>query len=175
MEVYSRETFRDYRKIDGYDNYVISNYGEVFNTTSGRMLKNSIRQGYYGVSLCKNGERKSHIIHRLVAIHFIDNPENKTCVDHIDNDKLNNHISNLRYATISENAFNTGVNVVNTSGYKGVWFNKNRNKWYAEIKYKKKKIHLGCFSTKEQAITARREKAKELFKEYTNDCEKDDN
>jgi hypothetical protein len=176
METFSRETFRDYRKIDGYDNYVISNYGEVFNTTSGKVKKPQIsnRGGYYYVSLWKNNIEKKFLIHRIVALHFIENPELKPFVDHIDNIRTNNHISNLRWATNGENNFNSGVNVVNTSGHKGVHFRKDTQRWSAKIYYNKKAYNLGCFSTKEEAVKARRERAKELYGAYTHSCEKDD-
>jgi hypothetical protein len=176
MEVYSRETFRDYRRIEGYDNYVISNYGEVFNIKSGKTKKPSIinRGGYYYVSVYKNSKDKKFLIHRLVAIHFIDNPEGKECVDHIDGNVLNNHQSNLRWATHKQNMYNRKLPTTNTSGHKGVYWKKDKNKWRASIEYDKKKIHIGYYTNIEDAITARREKARELFGEYLNDCEKDD-
>lgn len=58
---------------------------------------------YWYVSLCKNNEVKYQSIHRLVAIAFIDNPECKAEVNHIDGDKQNNSIHNLEWTTRSEN------------------------------------------------------------------------
>jgi hypothetical protein len=49
-----------------------------------------------------------------------------------------------------------------------------KNKWRAEIEYNKKRIHIGYFTNKEDAINARRERAKELYGQYTHSCEKDD-
>lgn len=109
----------DYRLINGYDNYVISTDGKVFSKTrkkykllwirrSRKKLKDgTIRvQKYRTVNLCKNGVQKHFPIHRLLALHFIENPLNKPCVDHKDGDTFNNNLNNLRWATNSENSRN---------------------------------------------------------------------
>lgn len=60
--------------------------------------------GYLQIKLiAANGKRKNELIHRLVALHFIDNPESKPEVDHIDRDRQNNNANNLRWLTKSEN------------------------------------------------------------------------
>lgn len=72
-------------------------------------------------------------------------------VDHIDRDKCNNQRHNLRFATRSENQANKGVQVNNSSGYKGVTF--HHGKWQARIRYQGQRIHLGRFeSAKEAAL-----------------------
>ena len=58
---------------------------------------------YHRITLCKNGKTSRFQVHRLVAEHFIPNPENKPFVNHIDNNGLNNHIENLERCTHSEN------------------------------------------------------------------------
>ena len=71
--------------------------------------------GYLTVSLCKNGKKKSFRVNRLVAIAFIDNPDNKPQVNHKDGNKENNTVDNLEWCTCSENqihAFKTGLNKV---------------------------------------------------------------
>ena len=84
-------------------------------------------------------------IHRLVALAFIPNLNNKKTVDHIDNVKSNNNINNLRWATKNEQAMNVGISKRNTSGYKGVEWNKQTNKWRACITINGNTIHLGFF------------------------------
>lgn len=64
-------------------------------------------KGHMCVGLYKNGRGWKPLIHRLVAEHFIENPENKPVVDHIDGNPENNHIDNLRWATYHENNNNT--------------------------------------------------------------------
>ena len=88
--------------------------------------------------------KKSISIHRLVAHHFIENVDNKKCVDHIDRNKLNNNVENLRWVTVSENGMNRKIHSNNCSGCPGVYFRKDCNKWCAHIKINKKQIHLGC-------------------------------
>lgn len=60
--------------------------------------------GYKVIHLCKNGKPKMYRHHRLVALTFIDNPENKEFVNHKDGDKTNNHPSNLEWCTAKENS-----------------------------------------------------------------------
>lgn len=75
-------------------------------------------------------------------------------IDHIDGDKLNNRWANLRLATPSQNLANTGKPRHNTSGFKGVSWSKNKNKWRAYISIENKTKHLGYFEELESAHVA---------------------
>jgi hypothetical protein len=77
-------------------------------------------------------------------------------VDHIDGKKDNNSWSNLREVTTGENARNVFIKSNNTSGVTGVYFDKARDAWCAEIQVNKIKKHLGRFKTKQAAIDARK-------------------
>lgn len=104
----------EYRFITGYDYmYAVSNYGNIYSFKSNRLLTltrhtdtrvdNSICTSYYRVKLRHKGKAKIRTVHRYVAEEFIENPEGKAQVNHIDSNGLNNHISNLEWVTASEN------------------------------------------------------------------------
>ena len=91
-------------KIEGFEKYEVSNLGKVRNIKSGRVLKTSLNNnGYLRLFLCKNNKRKHLYLHRIIATAFIDNPEEKPQVNHIDENKLNNDLSNLEWCTVREN------------------------------------------------------------------------
>jgi hypothetical protein len=161
-------TYEVWKPIDGYDNYIASSFGRVKNMKTNKILKNTLdKNGYYKVELCNNGKLKTQRNHRLVCDAFYTNPENKQCVDHIDNNPLNNHISNLRFATYQENNRNASIQKNNTSGTTGVFWNKKENKWRAKIQINRKSIHIGYYENKQDAINARIQKANEVFGEFT--------
>lgn len=83
-------------------------------------------------------------------------------LDHVDRDCANNRIDNLRPATPSENGYNSGLNSANTSGFKGVNWHKQNKKWVAKLKVDGRHIHVGYFSTPEQASIAREKAANDL-------------
>lgn len=106
----------EWRSIVGYEGlYEVSNQGRVKSLTrmwrngkrrEEKMLKEFIYLGYVHVTLCKDGKQKQYRVHRLVAMAFIPNPENKDFVDHIDTDRKNNNVENLRWVTRQENQEN---------------------------------------------------------------------
>ena len=164
----------EYKIIKDFENYEVSNLGNVRNNKTGRVLKLQIdTHGYYRVSLCKDGKPFNKKIHKLVAEYFIPNPFNKLCIDHVDNNRLNNNVNNLRWVTSQENCMNSKLSSRNTSNYKGVHFAKQRNKWQAQIHFNGKNKHLGYFDKIEDAINARVKKAKEVYGEFINSCEKE--
>lgn len=87
-------------------------------------------------------------------------------IDHINRDKLDNRLSNLRYATTKENGYNCPLSRNNTSNVIGVSRRKDKNKWRAYITPDSKQISLGHFSNKDDAIKARLLAEKEIFGEF---------
>jgi len=113
--------------------------------------------GYVHIFL--NGE--SYRLHRLIWI--LENDENPLQdIDHIDRNKTNNRISNLRLATRSQNMINTGRYKNNTSGVKGVGFEKRSGKWRAYICVNHKRISLGYGVNFDDAVRIRKE-AEQLY------------
>lgn len=100
--------------IDNFPNYSISSEGVITNLTTNYVKSQWLcKNGYYYVDLQHNGIKKKIPMHRLLAIHFIPNPDNRRTVNHIDGNKLNNSLTNLEWATYSENmqhAYDTSLN-----------------------------------------------------------------
>ena len=89
-----------------YNDYEISNYGRLRRAGQRKFLKGSVKDGYIRISIRTKDGDQSKFVHRLVAEAFIPNPQNKEIVDHIDGNRANNHVSNLRWVTAEENSNN---------------------------------------------------------------------
>jgi hypothetical protein len=171
MQVMEQEIWKD---IEGYEGlYKISSFGNVFSVRSNKIMLCKVHRGYKNLYLNINKQRKFFRISRLVAQHFIPNPENKKLVDHIDRNTSNNHVSNLRWATFSENLGNQLSRKGSASKYKGVSFHKEKRKWISMIGGNKKRIFLGYFHCEKEAALAYNKAAKEIFGEFAllNDIE----
>lgn len=104
----------EWKVIEGFKRHKISSYGNVEGVKG--MMKSRINdRGYNMIGIRDHeGRQKMFLIHRLVAIHFINNPDNKKYVNHKDGNKQNNNVSNLEWCTQSENqihAYKTGLQV----------------------------------------------------------------
>jgi len=142
-----------WKNIPGYEGlYQVSNFGNVksFNgrwSNEPKVLKFKFnrKNGYLSYILCKNGNQKTYYAHQLVAIVFLNHQtsSHKIVVNHIDHNKLNNHVSNLEIVTQRYNA---------TEYIKDVGVYLYRNKWSTMIKIEGKKRYLGSFDNKEKAL-----------------------
>lgn len=121
--------------IIGYEGkYKIDRNGNVFNTKFNRILKSSYagKKRYLKVGLCDdNGKQKQKYIHRLLAIHFIPNPDNLSQVDHIDRNIKNNNLSNLRWCDNQLNSRNQG-RIINSGGSITIQYRKKGNYYVAQ-------------------------------------------
>lgn len=98
---------------------------------------------------------------------IMDCPDDKV-VDHINHDTLDNRKSNLRIVTHQQNMLNSSVNKNNTSGVKGVSWNKKYKKWNANIGFNGKNIYLGCYNDFEDAVKVREEAEIKYHGEFRN-------
>ena len=93
--------------IEGFENYSVSDHGNVKNNKTGRVKKIGITiYGYIRIGMQLNKVLHKKLVHRLVACAFVPNPENKQCVDHIDNNRSNKRANN-RCHKISKKVFIT--------------------------------------------------------------------
>jgi hypothetical protein len=102
------------------------------------------------LQVCVDG--KSYYVHRIVWVLHGNKPA--PVLDHINGNKADNRIENLRAATYSQNGMNRGSNSNSTTGVKGVYWYKNINKWRAIVQLNYKQHHAGYFDTKEEAAAA---------------------
>jgi len=142
--------------IPGFEGYYgITEEGEIYSIKSERFLKPNVdSMGYFRVTLTKDGVKTGKKVHRIIAEILIPNPNNHPLVDHIDRDKRNNSISNLRWGSYAQNAANRPSKPNSSSKYKGVYFRKDTNKWEARIQMDWDAKYLGCFKTEIEAAIA---------------------
>ena len=85
------------------DYYLVSDTGKVFSKHTNKVMTPKLsKMGYYRVTLCNNGFKKTFGVHRLVALAFVPNPNSKPTVNHINEIKTDNRVSNLEWATTAE-------------------------------------------------------------------------
>lgn len=108
-----------------------------------------VGQGYIEITI---GGR-AHKAHRLAWLYMTGAWPTKD-IDHKDTVKCNNAWENLREATKAQNSANCVARSSNTSGFKGVFYEKHKDRWRARIEVSGRRFHLGYFRTKEQAFAA---------------------
>lgn len=128
--------------------------------SSGKEAGYFVSDGYISVEV----GGKSLPSHRIIWEMFNGKIPDGLVVDHIDGDRTNNRIENLRVCTRAENSRNCKKSKANTSGFKGV--SRSGNKWRAQIRVNRKRISLGNFLTKEEAHKAYCDAAEYYFKEF---------
>ena len=144
------EIWKDIKNYEGL--YQVSNLGDVktldkhYTSANGgtRHIKEHVlykginHKGYYVVTLCKDGKRAQKFIHRIVAETFIQNTDNKPQVDHIDGDKKNNYVGNLRWVSNKENCNNPNTNYKNRRPHTEEW----KQKMSAKMRGKTRPKHV---------------------------------
>ena len=137
----------EWKVVNDFENYEISNMGIVRNKLKHTVLKaHNRKDGYYSVKLCRKNFSQNKSIHRLVALHFVENANHDkyNVIDHIDRNKQNNCATNLRWSTRQQNSQN--------------WLGRNEgltkrkgNIWEVAVKYENTRMYLGRYNDEEKA------------------------
>ena len=144
-----------WKDIVGYEGlYEVSDLGRVKNAKGLIKSTNIGKQGYLRTTLCKGGKRNTFTIHKLLAMGFLGHVPNgmNLVVDHIDNNKLNNNLTNLQLITQRENVSKDISG--GSSKYVGVSWNKAKSKWNVSIRHLDQSHHLGYYTIEEEARDA---------------------
>ena len=142
--------------VPGYEEYRVFQDGRIWSHARmpGIFLKPRLdSSGYFQVTLFRDKVGKRMRVHRLIAMAYIVNPDNKLEVDHINRHRSDNRISNLRWVTHSENGQNKGKQANNKSGYKNICYDKANDRWKFNKsinnkkynKYFRTKIDILCY------------------------------
>ena len=150
------ENFQD---IIGFTNYMINENGEVYSKGRKNLMKIQQPRGYKSVKLRKDNKSYCKTIHRLLGLQYLPNPNNKPCIDHLNRNKSDNSLSNLRWATYNENAKNRTSKINSTSRFTGVrkTTNNKKNPYRAETTHLGKKYNIGYYKTEEEGYEAYKE------------------
>ena len=156
--------------ISQYPEYKVSNYGNIRMVGSESNLKLYTNKAGYNHVYLMNRYGNTHFVsvHQLVGRMFLDNPNNCKIVDHINNDKTDNNIMNLRWVSYAQNGMNKKLSIKNKTGYAGVRFDEYHKKYRADIGYNGKLIIIGYYTDFDDAVMARITKSIELYGKHAN-------
>ena len=131
----------NFERINGWDNYVIHSVGtllRIYKNKTKMMKPYKMKNGYMRVKLSQNNKPQKFLLHRLLALHFIPNPENKPCIDHINGVRDDNRLENLRWVTYHENMVGFRSNPAQDITKGGIRKNGNCWRWRYYMSGKRK-------------------------------------
>jgi hypothetical protein len=135
--------------VSGFDKYKISNKGDIYSNRGFLLKPDTGKLGYQRITLTKNSVSKKFLLHRLVALHFIPNPENKPQVNHINGIKSDNRVENLEWCTRSENEIH--AHKIGLKNHKGEKHPSNKLN-YNQILEIRSSYSSGLYKQKELAL-----------------------
>mgnify|MGYP003674764688 CR=1 FL=1 len=151
-------TKKEWTEIVGFEGrYFISIASEVFDTKKERYIKphlsGVLRRNYHQVTLYLKGDKFTKRVHSLMGISWLGfvYGDRKICIDHIDNNKLNNNLENLRLVSHRENS---SKETINKNGFIGVRKVLNTERFIANIYINKKQVYLGTYDCPKKANEA---------------------
>jgi len=156
-----------YKQINGYEGiYWINKNGMIINKHYKLIKLHQNNMGYLMINLHKNGLVKGYLIHRLIALHFLECPDKSLkYIDHINGNILDNRLENLRYIDASGNSRNKRLKKNTKSGITGVYISKN--KFISMIRNESgKKVYLGTFNTAQEASKKYQEEYNKLMNKF---------
>lgn len=133
----------------------VSNGHALIEVKEKLLTKKLTKKGYLSVTFRHYDHFSTPLIHRLVAIAFVPNPENKPEVNHKNGIKIDNRKQNVEWSTSMENCCHREKVNVKTSSFTGVYWDKKDRKWKASIRFSGKQKHLGSFDDELSAYNAR--------------------
>ena len=141
-----------FKPIPNFTNYLIDRNGNIYSSFTRKFLIPSSSNVYLSIGLINdNEETKRMYLHRLLALTFLDNPDNKLCIDHIDRNTRNNSLSNLRWSTHKENRRNSSKQNNNKLGHKHICEDTYKNSSRYRLYIKSHNISLS-FNKKHYSI-----------------------
>jgi len=152
----------EWKNIKDYERYAVSTFGNVRNNKTGRIMKaGNSGDGYLTFGLTSNNKTKTFKAHRLIADSFIPNDDNLTVVDHIDGNRHNNNINNLRWASNYQNMANRRTSKGENQGV----YTRDHG-FEACLQHNNKYIYLGSYKTIEEARQAYADAKHHYCKEF---------
>jgi hypothetical protein len=154
LNIYKKKSIKVFAIVDDADYEYLSQWTWI-------TMKSSTRMYAGRWELLEGGKKKLVLMHRVIL-----NTPSGLVTDHKDGNGLNNQTVNLRQATVSQNAANISAHKNSTSKYLGIYWDKNRSKWFATIRKNKKDTFLGRFKEEKDAALAYNKAASELHGEF---------
>jgi hypothetical protein len=123
----------EFRELQEYPGYKIGNRGTILGHENYPLRPSLNNRDYYVFNVSIEGVVETILVHRVIGLAWIPNPENKPVIDHINRDTKDNRLENLRWATSRQNNENRGIQKNNKSGVIGLCFVNSSKLWLVQL------------------------------------------